>query len=102
MASDSKELVFEMAQGRSLRLADAHPHLVFCLSGSLGLTRNDDPNAVVLSAGDSYQCDGKSTVMLRALADSRVRMVSPASSASREHPPGRVSTLSALLARLRR
>lgn len=102
MASDPQDLVFEMAQGRSLRLADAQPHRVFCLRGSLGLTRNDDPNAVVLSAGDSYQCDGKSTVMLRALVDSRVRLVSPPAPDAPARPRGRTSLMSALIGRLRR
>lgn len=103
MASDLQELDFEMAKGRSLRLADAQPRRVLCVTGSLGITRNDGDAAVVLCDGDSYECDGASVVMLRALMDSRVQLFSPVRLESGgARPPMRVSPLAAFLARLRR
>lgn len=97
-AGQEEDMVFEMAEGRWLRLADQRAHRIECLAGSLGVTRNDDARAVVLGAEDRYQCDGRTVVMLHALQDSRVRLVNgpPAGSA------GRVSALGALLARWRR
>ena len=101
MHADVQEVVFEMAQGRMLRFADGLRHQLFCLGGSIAMTRNDDANATVLSAGDSYLCDGTGVVMVTALMDSRVRLLTPVFVP--EPPPAskRVSALGALLARLR-
>lgn len=103
MVTDPQQLEFEMAKGRSLRLADTQPHRVLCMTGSLGVTRNDGDQAVVLCEGDSYECDGSSVVMLHALVDSRVQLFSPARfEPGGSRPPMRISPLAALLARLRR
>lgn len=102
MSADPREVVFEMAQGRMLCFADAVQHQVFCLAGSLGLTRDGGDRPTVLLEGDSYQCDGGSVVMLQALSDARVRLLTPVAVFQPPPPVGRVSALGALLARLRR
>jgi len=94
---------FEMAKGRSLRLADAVRYQVSCLAGTLALTRNSDADATVLMAGESYRCDGIGVVLIHALADTEVRLVYPSDEATaRGGRSGRSLALSALLGRLRR
>ncbi len=102
MPADLQEVVFDMAQGRMLRFADAIQHQVFCLDGSLGLTRNNDEHATVLTEGDSYLCDGTGVVMVTALTDARVRLLTPVFVVRPPAAARRVSALGALLARLRR
>lgn len=69
--------MFEMAQGRWMRFADGLEHEFFCLGGALSVTGKDARRPVMLSPGDSYRCDGTGMVMLRALSDAQVRLVSP-------------------------
>jgi hypothetical protein len=100
---DPQVTTFDMAKGRSLRLADAVQYQVTCLTGTLALTRNNDVDATVLVAGESYSCDGIGVVLVYALADAQVRLMYP----STMEPPrvvgsGRSSVFSALLGRLRR
>ena len=101
MAADLQEVVFDMARGRMLRFADALQHQVFCLGGSLGLTRNDDAHATVLTAGEDYVCDGTGVVMVTALTDARVRLLTPMVVVRPPTAARRTSVLGALLARLR-
>ncbi len=101
MAADVQEVVFDMAHGRMLRFADGVQHQVFCLGGSIAMTRNDDPHATVLTAGDNYRCDGTGVVMITALMPSRVRLLTPAHVPKVAAASKRPSVLGALLARLR-
>ena len=66
----------DLAAHATIRIADPPGYNVTCLTGLLWLTHDGDPKDLILQPGEQYQADRRSTLLVHALQDSGLALMS--------------------------
>ncbi len=61
----------QLPRGATLAIGQALGQEVFCLSGTLWITHDDDPRDHILEAGAGHRIDTEGRTLIHALADAR-------------------------------
>ncbi len=64
--------VQSLAADKTMVLEEARPVLVYCLTGTLWLTRAGQSEDIVLRAGETRKLEGRGRIVISAFEDSRL------------------------------
>jgi hypothetical protein len=66
----------DLAAHATIRIADPIRCTVTCLTGLLWLTHDGDPKDLILKPGEQYRADRRSMLLVHALEESRLELMS--------------------------